>query len=470
MEKIIGRERELKILKNAIESDKAELIAIYGRRRVGKTFLIREAYKNETIFDVTGVPDGSYEQQLSNFHKKIVSRSKSLAGSKVPSDWQEAFDLLSQYINTLRSRKKKVLFIDEFPWMHTQRSKFISLFAHFWNDFCTKRSDLVVVVCGSAASFMINKVIKDKKGLHNRITHRIRLSPFSLYESKEFLKSKRINLTDYDYLQIYMAVGGVPHYLEKIQPGDSVATAMDRLCFSENAFLSEEFDDLFVSLFDNSENHEKIVNELSKSGKGLTRGEIVKKTGIGSGGRLTTYLKELSESGFISQYKPLNKKVKETLYRLSDEYSLFYIKFIKNSNGSNWATLFNSRSYISWGGFAFEILCLKHVDQIKRELKIGAVASRNSTWRNENAQIDLVIDRADNVINLCELKFYNQEFTISKKYKEELINKKTEFSKDMSTRKNLFTTMVTTYGVKRNTHSDEVMDIEVTMTCLFQKP
>jgi hypothetical protein len=388
---------------------------------------------------------------------------------KVPNDWQEAFKLLSQYIDTLRGKNKKVLFIDEFPWMHTQRSKFISMFAHFWNDYCTKRTDLVVVICGSAASFMINKVIKDKKGLHNRITHRLRLSPFNLYETKEFLRSKRINLSDYDYLQIYMAMGGIPHYLEKIQPGDSVATAIDRLCFSENAFLGEEFDDLFASLFDNSDNHEKIIDELSKSSKGLTRGQIVEKTGIGSGGRLTTYLKELSESGFISEYKPLDKKVKETLYRLSDEYSLFYIKFIKDSRGSNWATLFSSRSYISWGGFAFEMLCLKHVEQIKKALNIGAVASNNSTWRNENAQIDLVIDRADNVINLCELKFYNKEYTITKKYKEDLINKKTEFSSDMSTRKNLFTTMVTTYGVKRNKHSDEVMDAEVTMGSLFEK-
>lgn len=470
MDKIIGREKELNTLKKAIESDKSELIAIYGRRRIGKTFLIREAYKDETIFDVTGVPDGNYQEQLSNFHKKIIGRSKSLANSEVPSNWQEAFDLLSQYIDKLRSVKKKVLFIDEFPWMHTQRSKFISFFAHFWNDYCTKRSDLIVVICGSAASFMINKVIKDKKGLHNRITHRIRLSPFNLYETKEFLKSKRVNLSDYDYLQIYMAMGGVPYYLEKIQPGDSVATAINRLCFSENAFLGEEFDDLFASLFDNSDNHEKIVKELSKTSKGLTRSQIVEKTGIGSGGRLTTYLKELSESGFVSIYKPLDKKVKETLYRLSDEYSLFYIKFIKDNNGSDWATLFSSRSYVSWSGFAFEILCLKHVDQIKKELKIGAVATKNSTWRNENAQIDLVIDRADNVINLCELKFYNQEFTITKKYKEDLINKKAEFSKDMSTRKNLFTTMVTTYGVKRNKHSDEVMGFEVKMSCLFEKP
>ena len=233
MRKIIGRDNELKTLQRAIDSDSSELIAIYGRRRIGKTFLIREAYKKEIVFEVSGIPDGTYKQQISNFYNKTLKSSKRFKKREEPNDWLEAFSLLEEYISGIKSKKKKVIFIDELPWIHTPKSNFVSLFAHFWNDYCTKRDDLIVVICGSAASFMINKVIKDKKGLHNRITYPIRLLPFNLHETELFLKSKKVNLNRYDYLQIYMAIGGIPHYLDKIISGDSVATAIDRLCLKD---------------------------------------------------------------------------------------------------------------------------------------------------------------------------------------------------------------------------------------------
>jgi AAA+ ATPase superfamily predicted ATPase len=468
MSKVIGRINEINKLQLAINSDKSELIAIYGRRRVGKTFLIRETYKREIIFEVTGIPDGSYNQQLINFFNKIIERSSKFKKRNAPKDWLEAFNLLGEYISGLKSLEKKVVFIDELPWMHTPKSNFISLFSHFWNDYCSKRDDIVVVVCGSAASFMINKVINDKKGLHNRISYPIRLLPFNLVETEMFLKSKKINLGRYDYLQIYMAIGGIPHYLDKIVPGDSVATAIDRLCFRTGGPLVDEFNVVFASLFENSSNHVKIVEFLGASKKGLTREEIVSKTGLSSGGSLTRTIKELSESGFISEYKPFHKIKKDAFYRLSDEYSLFFIKYIKNNSDDSWTTLFNSRSYLSWSGLAFEAVCLKHISQIKKALGIGGVSANSSSWRNAKAQIDLVIYRSDNCINLCEMKFSVSEFTISKDYKDSLLNKKSEFYKELTNRKNVFVTMVTTFGVKINPNSSDSMDNQVTMDALFE--
>lgn len=468
MSKVIGRKTEINTLQLAINSGKSELIAIYGRRRVGKTFLIRETYKREMIFEVSGIPDGSYNQQLINFFHKIIEKSSKFKKRNAPKDWLEAFNLLGEYISGLKSLEKKVVFIDELPWMHTPKSNFISLFSHFWNDYCSKRDDLVVVICGSAASFMINKVINDKKGLHNRISYPIRLLPFNLVETEMFLKSKKINLGRYDYLQIYMAIGGIPHYLDKIVPGDSVATAIDRLCFRTGGLLVDEFNVVFASLFENSSNHVKIVEFLGASKKGLTREEIVSKTGLSSGGSLTRTINELSESGFISEYKPFHKIKKDSFYRLSDEYSLFFIKYIKNNSDNSWTTLNNSRSYISWSGLAFEAVCLKHISQIKKALGIGGVSANSSSWRNANAQIDLVIDRSDNCINLCEMKFSISEFTISKDYKDSLLNKKSEFYKELTSRKNVFITMVTTFGVKINQNSSDSMDNQVTMDALFE--
>ncbi len=470
MSAVIGRNKERTILQNAIESGKSELIAIYGRRRVGKTFLIRETYKKELIFDVSGIPDGTYNQQLTNFFNKLIEKSTKFKRRSAPRDWLEAFNLLGEYISKQKGTNKKVIFIDEFPWMHTPKSNFISLFAHFWNDFCSKRNDLVVVVCGSAASFMINKVIKDRKGLHNRISYPIRLLPFNLHETELFLKSKKVNLGRYDYLQIYMAIGGIPHYLDKLIPGDSVATAIDRLCFQPGGLLVDEFNVLFTSLFESSTNHEKIVEALATSKKGFTREEIVSKSGISSGGGLTNALTELIESGFITEYRPYQNIKKEALYRLSDEYSLFFIKFMKRNSDNSWTALFNSRSYLSWGGLAFEAVCLKHVAQLKKALGIGGISTNSSSWRNDNAQIDLVIDRSDNCINLCEMKFSVSEFEITKAYSTSLLNKKMEFTKDLSSRKNLFVTLVTTFGVKNNANSAISMDNQVTMDSLFHNP
>lgn len=381
----------------------------------------------------------------------------------------EAFDLLGEYINGLKTKSKKVIFLDEFPWIDTHKSNFVQKFGHFWNSYCTRRDDLIVVICGSAASFMVTKVINDQKGLHNRISIPIRLLPFNLYETEEFLKSKKVKLDRYSYLQLYMAIGGIPHYLEKIQPGDTAPMAIDRLCFETNGILVNEYNNLFASLFEDSDNHAKIVEILATSQKGITRDKLILKTKINSGGTLTKTISELSESGFISEYKPYNNAAKKTLFRLTDEYSLFYLKYIKNNSDRSWKTFYTSRSYSSWSGFAFENLCLKHVHQILKGLSISGIDTQSSSWRNNKVQIDLLIDRSDRAINICEMKFSEGEFTISKSYANNIQNKKQEFIKNMPKRKNVFITFVTTFGVKQNVHSNQIMDNQVTMDSLFEK-
>ncbi|MEX0813834.1 MAG: ATP-binding protein [Chitinophagales bacterium] len=469
---LAGREKEVKRLEKALKSDKAELIAIFGRRRVGKTFLIREVYQSHIQFELTGLHNGLMADQLENFH---FSLSNKLDSIEKPKSWLQAFGQLSEYMDGLSSKKKKVIFIDEFPWLATRKSKFLMAFEHFWNSYAVKKNDLIVVICGSAASYMVKKIVRNKGGLHNRITEKIRLLPFNLYETKLFLKSKKIHYSDYDILKIYMTIGGVPFYLDKLEKGESVPQAIDRMFFHKDAPLRNEFKDVFASLFENHERHSAVIRALANSRKGISRKQILKKTGLVTGGRLTQTLEELEESGFIEVYHSFGNLKKDALYRLNDEYSLFYLKFIEQSRAKGkgtWLAKSNGQAYKSWLGFSFETVCLKHIEEIKKALGIAAVDSENHSWSDKNedegAQIDLLIDRADNVINICEMKFYSAEFTIDKKYANELRNKVNLFRENSNTRKNLFLTMITTYGLKQNPYSLELVQNELKMNALFK--
>ncbi len=467
--KIIGRKQELTLLTEALVSNKSELVAIYGRRRVGKTFLIREHYKNNFIYEVTGLTNGSLSNQLDNFTKELRIRTNNIS-IKTPRKWLEAFSLLEQYIDGLSYKNKKVIFIDEFPWIATPKSKFLMAFENFWNHYASRRNDLIIVICGSAASYMVNNIVKNKGGLHNRITKKIRLLPFNLNETELFLKNNGIKYTQYDILQLYMAIGGIPHYLENLKKGDSVAQNIDRMCFDKDGLLNSEFNQLFSSLFHDSKKHLALIYVLASIRKGISRGELIKKSKIESGGDFTLKLDELIESGFVSEYSYYQNKRKLRLYRLSDEYSLFYLKFIRNNKvegTGTWKKLFMSQSYKSWSGFSFETLCLKHVQQIKKGLRIDAIYSINSSWFNDSAQVDLLIDRDDNIINICEMKFSKTTFTINKNYYNNLRNKITEFQQETKSKKNVFLTMITTYGINHNKYSAEIVENELTMESLF---
>jgi len=469
MSTLIGRKKEVEELSKSLKTESSELVILYGRRRVGKTYLVRQFYKNKIVFEITGLYKGGLKDQLKIFHKELAQKNPSKK-LDFPNNWLDAFALLENHLNTLKTKKKKVIFFDEFPWIATHKSKFLMAFENFWNHYCTQRNDLIVVLCGSAASYMVKKVVKNKGGLHNRLTRKIRLLPFNISETKQFLKSKGIDYTDFDIVQLYMCIGGIPHYLEKLDKGLSVAQNIDKLCFSDSSFFRNEFEELFSSLFENSELHTLIVKTLATVNKGITRKELVQKTGIPSGGDLTNKLFELVESGFVSNYPYYKNKKHLMLYRLSDEYSKFYLKFIdknKHNGEGTWQRLSTTQSYKSWCGFAFEQLCLKHIHEIKKALKIDAIYSINSSWFNKNAQIDLLIDRDDNVMNICEIKFYNSPFSIDKKYYLELKNKIAEFKEESQTNKNIFLTCITTHGVKENSFSREIINNNLKINILF---
>lgn len=472
-QKITGRKEELAILKSALTSAQSELIAVYGRRRVGKTFLIRNAYHKQMVFEFSGTLNTSMAQQLGNFHIAMTGKNKK-TGER-PASWFEAFEQLKSLLLSKKKKEKKVVFFDELPWLDTMHSGFLQALDYFWNTWASRQGNIIVVVCGSAAAWMINKIIFNKGGLHNRVTRQIRLLPFNLYETEQYLLSKKIKLNHYQLTQVYMCFGGVPHYLNEMKPGLSAAQNIENCCFKPGGLLYSEFDKLYVSLFDHSSVHKKIIQTLASRYSGFNRNEIIRKTGLKSGGYITEVLEELIQSGFVDYIVPPQKAVKDTVFRLSDEYSLFYLKFIKNNklpSKSTWTHLTSSHAYKVWSGFAFETICLKHIRQIKAALGISDVSTSQSQWSFKStlkgAQIDLFIDRADQSVNVCELKFWNDEFEITKSYATTLETKMLAFAKETKTRKALFLTFISTYGVKPNTHAINLGVKNIVLDDLFK--
>lgn len=475
MEQIIGRISEQKQLTLLLESPDAELLSIYGRRRIGKTFLIRNAYEKQLIFEFSGLHNASLSKQL-NLFGLAMTKSTGIPFAS-PTSWMHAFEQLIALIEPKIKKQKKVVFIDEFPWLHTPRSGFREAFEYFWNMWASRQKNLVVVICGSAAAWIIKNIINHRGGLHNRVTRKMRLLPFSLGETEQFLRSRNINLDRYQLIQLYMVMGGVPQYLKMIDRGESVTIAIDRICFSKDGFLNDEFKNLFHSLFNNASSHISIIKALAQKGKGLTRNEVITNCNLQTGGGTTQVLEELCESGFIEAYIPFGKHSKDAVYKLIDEYSLFYVKFMANGkiNGrGSWTTFASSQSRVSWCGIAFESICLKHILQLKQALGIAGVHTEHYVWRHSSqghdtgAQIDLLIDRQDQCINVCEMKFSRTEFELSKKNAIELQNKLDIFLGKTKTRKSLFLTMVSTHGIKNMKSYPGLVQSEITMDDLFE--
>lgn len=480
MEGLIGRAMEINLLQEALDSDSAELIAVYGRRRVGKTHLIRTVYEQQIVFEFTGANGVRLTQQLENFSLTAQTAFRHQLGIPlaVPENWLQAFRLLINLLESRPSDEKRVIFLDEFPWLDKKKSGFLAAFDHFWNNWASRQKNLVVVICGSAASWMIQNVVRNKGGLHNRVTQRIRLQPFTLHETAQYLQSRNINLSPYDILQLYMVTGGIPHYLKNIRRGESVAQAIDRMCFTKDGALVREFEDLYPALFGKAEKHIAVIRALANRPSGLTRNEILKACKFSSGGTLSKVLEELEESSFITGYTPFGKINKEAIYKLTDEYSLFYLKFIENSKSSGtgtWQIKSNEQSWKIWCGYAFEDICLKHVPQIKKALGIASVYTEQSVWRylpkagETGTQIDLLMDRQDNCINLFELKFYNTAFSLDKDDAENLAIKRQIFIEKTGTRKNVFITLLSTFGAKNNAYFLQAVQSQLTMQVLFEK-
>jgi uncharacterized protein len=476
-EEIIGRYAEKKILDDVLNSDKAELVAVFGRRRVGKTYLIKTYLKKDITFEYVGIKKISTKMQMKRFVKKMCEDLNDGIQLKVPNDWFEIFDLLELLLKKKLRRKKVVVFLDEFPWIQTFKSDFLSAFENFWNTWATLQNNLAIVLCGSSASWMIKNIVRNKAGLHNRLTQKISLLPFSLSETALFLKKRKVNLNQYQVTQLYMALGGIPKYLSHIKPSYSATQIIDEACFTKAGWMYDEFTELFYSLFDKPERYIKIIRTLANKPMGLNRTQLIKACKLPTGGSASDFLDELSTSGFITQYLPMGNQLKDGIFKITDEFSLFYLKFMEtNRLGENgtWGLLSNTASWKSWSGLAFERICLKHVEAIKQALSIAGIYSETSIWKSKTndkngAQIDLVINRNDNCINLCEIKFYENDFSLDKKYATQLEIKKKLFKEETKTNKQLFTTLITTKPFTHNINSIGLIDNVISLDKLFIK-
>lgn len=471
---IIGRQHALETLERLYKSKKSEFTIVYGRRRVGKTYLISRKFEGKLTFRMTALANAKTGEQLQNFHNYLSLFDTKSGKIPIPKNWLEAFQVLIRVLSKSKV-KRKVVFFDDLPWFDTHGSDFLMGLEHFWNGWASYRSDVLLITCGSAASWMIKNLINNKGGLHNRVTERILLEPFTLRETEEFLKSKGAHFDRYQLLELYMAMGGIPFYLESIQPNRSVAQNIDRLFFTAGGLLHAEYFDLYRSLFKNHARHVAVVEALANKAKGLSRKEIVKNTSISEGGNLSIVLHELENSGFVKKYFPFGKSKRNALYQLSDQYTLFYLTFVLNSKAQGqgaWLSRLGNPKWRAWSGYAFEQICQYHTHSIKKNLGISGVYTEVSTWRSikksEGAQIDLILDRNDRVINICEIKFSESTFTITKSYAEKLKNKLQIFKEETHTKKTLFLTMITTYGVKENQHSIQNVKDTVKMEALFE--
>ena len=469
---IIGRKEEIRQLQAYCESGRPEFIAVYGRRRIGKTFLIDEFFHYQYSFSVSGVLDGSPTEQITAFTQAL--RKIGYQGD-MPQSWMNAFFILSELLETRLSENQRcTIFIDELPCFDTPRSGFIQAFSHFWNTWGQKHPQVLLIVCGSATTWMIKNIIDSHGGLHNRITHEIHLRPFTLNETESMLQSMQIHWDRLSILQIYMIMGGIPYYLSLLQKGESIVQAIDRLYFSANANLQSEYKRLFASLFREPEPYLEIMRILSTSRKGITREEMIKALGKKDNGHLSEYLQNLIKCDFIRYYFVKTKKIRKTngFYQLTDFFTIFHNTFLTRpiNDEHYWSHNLQTPLMNTWLGLAFERVCMAHIPQIKRCLGIDRIGTEYYSWRSKTSengsQIDLLIERADRIINLCEIKYSTTPYSIDKSEEMKLRIRQSDFAEETGTKYAIFTTMITTYGIRKNAYSGYIQ-AEVPLDALF---
>lgn len=484
VEKIIGREQEIKTLNGILNSREAEFLAIYGRRRVGKTHLIREYFSNKGVyFELTGQKDGKLQDQLENFITKFSEQFYPGLLLKTPKNWKDALKLLNDQINKVDESKKFILFLDELPWLASKKSNLMQSLDYYWNAYWSKKSNFILIACGSAASWMLDRLINAKGGLYNRLTRVILLKPYNLKETYEFLKSRGISLNHQQVLDLYMVFGGIPHYLKQAQKGKSALQTINDVCFKKEGLLYGEFDRLFKSLFEQSDIHESIVKAVGGQKDGISRDKLMEKIGKSSGGSLNKWLNELEVSDFIKSYIPLGKKKKDRYYRISDEYTYFYLNWIqplkeKGVEGGKgyWNIQVKTPKTLSWKGYSFESICLKHVDQIRTALELENIHCQIGGWRllpkkgmkEDGAQIDLIFDREDGIITLFEIKYSDTVFVVDKDLSKQLAKKMEVFEKYFRSKKQISFAMISTRGIKHTIWSEDIVQNIVLLDDLFK--
>lgn len=485
MAKIIGRKLEIQQLQHRYHSDKAEFVAVYGRRRVGKTFLIKELYKNEFAFMHTGlapmVEDKRTKKlrrvtmadQLENFYYSLIRYG--LEGESCPTSWMEAFFLLEKLLKQKDPKKRMIVFIDEMPWMDTPRAKFLTAVEAFWNGWGSSQDNLMFIACGSATSWILNKLVKAKRGMFHRVTDPIHLHPFTLNECKQFYDAHGIRMSMYDMVEAYMVFGGIPFYLDFFLPEYSLAQNIDSILFRKDAKLKDEFNLLFSSVFTNAKDMMSIIRVLGRRHCGYTRDEISQLAGIATGGTLTEQLRALEESDFICKYVPFDHTDNLDYYKLTDNFCWFWLRFIEGEKRlpeNFWQQNTAKPQLNTWRGLAFEEVCFNHVPQIKRALGVAAVQSRESSYivrgsdQQEGLQIDLLIDRDDRVLNVCEMKFLKSEFAVTDAYYHTIQSRIERLSNLTSS--TIHSTLVTNRGLAYNEYSSAFQSI-ITLEDLFRE-
>lgn len=482
MATIIGRKKEILELNELYKSEKPELIVVYGRRRVGKTFLIDQALKNNITFRHAGLSPVDEKgkknlmpEQLKHFYYSLLLQG--MKKSHVPTSWLEAFFMLEMHLQKIDKGKRMVIFLDELPWMDTPRSGFLTAFESFWNGWACHRDNIMVIVCGSANSWIHDKLLNNYGGLYGRTTHEIKLSPFTLNECEQFFASRKIRISRYDIVQSYMMLGGIPYYLGYFDKDKSLPQNIDKLFFAEQPKLRDEYNRLFNSVFTNPDEMKSIVDFLGKSHAGYTRKEILKHLNIEDSGSFSDKLKALVASDFITEYIPFGESKRNTHYKLIDPFCYFHQKYIHGQHTMEndfWSRNHCSQSVISWRGIAFEEVCFKHVAQIKHALGILGVTTTQSAWsvsgddEAEGTQIDLLVERNDNITNMCEMKFYSEEYSIDKSYHNKLMHRQNILLENISKKSAIHTTLVTTYGLKHNEYSGDFTNV-ITLDDLFKE-
>ena len=470
---LVGREKEKEELLLAKESETSEFVAVYGRRRIGKTFLVRETFDYHFFFQHAGIYGAKKADQLYSFAGSLKDAGMSVP--VIPKTWLEAFELLKDLIRQSQE-KKKILFIDELSWMDTPKSDLLAAMENFWNGWASGRKDIVLIICSSVTSWMMKKVIHNKGGLYHRLTRRILLEPFTLYECECYASCAGLGFSRLQILEAYMILGGVPYYWTLLQKKYSLAQNVDFLFFDRNAVLKDEFDHLFASLFRYPEDYQKIVRALSKHLSGMTRSALLSETKIDGSGHFSEKLRELEECGFIRSYEPFRNRKKECLYQVMDPYTVFHYHFLekKATDTHYWSNQMGTPKLNTWNGLAFERVCLLHVDQIRRALGISGVITTVCSWvcaadekkGLQGSQIDLLLVRGDHVINLLEMKYTDHPYVLTKKDYESLQKKKNDFYLAENPASSVHVTMVTPFGLAKNTLAAEIQS-QVTMEDLF---
>ena len=482
MKNIIGREKEIAELNRLYSSSIPQFVAVYGRRRVGKTFLVDQTLKDHITFRHAGLSPVDYQQkknfmkeQLKSFYFSLIRHG--MKKSHCPTSWLEAFFMLEMYLQSIDDGARQVVFLDELPWMDTPRSGFITALESFWNGWGCHRDNFMLVVCGSATSWIMDNLVNNHGGLYGRLTCEMKLLPFTLRECEQFFKKNRVKLSRYDIVQSYMALGGIPYYLGYFESGKSLAQNIDNMFFADNAKLSDEFDRLFASVFSQPEDMKRIVKLLSTRHAGYTMEDIAKKTGLSSGGNLSNSLKALLASDFVMRYVPFGHSKRDVHYKLIDPFCIFYLRYVPDNTSyvsSFWQQNQTAQSIVSWRGFAFEEVCLLHINQIKQAIGIQGVSSRQSSWavagndEQVGTQIDLVIERADHIVNLCEMKFYGESFTVDKAYFQKINYREKMLTEKISRKDTVHSILVTTYGLTYNEYSGVFQHV-ITLDDLFKE-